>query len=225
VRTNWPAISAAPASLFIDGCYDSLRDSGVAIEPRLSAEAFYAAASQSPTFDAHFFQLLFHRFLFRALVDLTRESKSPLARSLIPYFKGERDPTADVFCVVLGDKVICGPARSPARITEFSNLVSILAGMIRTGRIDLRNIRKALSPLRPTIITEQVPIAIVRVLRQRLCDAELFCVASALFTDLFIWGSFADSDVRSDVMRREDLALVFPFVVIRCYVVKALSCS
>jgi hypothetical protein len=227
-------LSAAPPKVSIDGRYDALRNMGASVRPGLTPEAFFSFVFEAAPFDSYLFQLTLHRFLYRALIDLIHESAAPIARSILPYFADDastntpkraiaRHALRDVFSVVLGDEVLWGRARSPTTVPEWPALIAVLAGMVRTGRIGARTFSKALSPFRPTALSERLPLAIIAKLRETIADADLFRIASDIFPDSFFWHCFAEPAVLFRAITSSDLVPIFPFIAIRCHVLESLA--
>jgi hypothetical protein len=218
----------------IDDRYDAIRDSGGFADPGLSPEAFYKWVFPTEAFDSYFFQLTLHRFLYRGMTDLIHRSTAPLPRSMLPYFSDDaatnvpkrgiaRHAVMDVISVVLGDTVLWRRAGSPLKVAEWPAMIALFAGMISTDRIGPTVFRKALSPFRPTSVSEQVPLAIVAKLRERMSDADIFRLVSDFFPDSFIWRCFCNPTDLFKAVLNNDLVPIFPFVAVRCYISEVLA--
>jgi hypothetical protein len=68
-----------------------------------------------------------------------------------------------------------------------------------------------------------IPIAIVRKLRERLTDPDLFRLVSDVLPDVFLFRCFLDYSDLFRILIEGDLVSIFPFVAVRCYVLQALK--
>jgi hypothetical protein len=221
-------------TISIDERYDFLRDSDFAIEPVERAEQFYAVASGQAAFDSYLSALFMHRFLYRACLDIVRARPSPLAKLLV-HFLGDsaavtvcrRDIVAhvlaDVLSTLLGGASLWGSPRPPSTVDCWPEVISFLAALIANRKICCARFRESLSPFRPSLISEAIPIEVALCLRRRMTDADIFRTISDVFSDSFVFRCFLKG---TELFRRNieaDLATIFPCVLIRCFVLQTLD--
>jgi hypothetical protein len=124
----------------------------------------------------------------------------------------------DVFSAIFGEVCLWERSKSPASTEEWNPMIGFLAALIGSGKIGSLSIRKSLSPFRPSLLSELIPISVTLKLRQRFPDFELQRIISEVFPDHFLYQCFIDPGSLGDILLADDLVAVFPFVSIRLYI-------
>jgi hypothetical protein len=227
-------ITYSNPTVSIDERYDFLRDSNFAIEPVDQIEQFYAIASGQSAFDAYLSPLFMHRFLYRACLDIVRGRRSPLAKSLVCFLGDAAAVTVcrrdiathvlvDVLATLFGGTSLWGSPQPPSTVDCWPQLISFLAGLIANRSICYANIRKALCPFCPSLISKAIPIEVALCLRRRMTDADIFRTVSDIFPDSFLFRCFLNHTELFKRLVEADLGAVFPYVLIRCYLLQTLE--
>ena len=220
------SLSVSQSEVDIDGKYDSILSNAVEFPPNLTREAFYSLASGASDFDPYLFEMYAQRFMYRAILDVFANKRSPIYRGILSYFKkgsilGDSLMTnvlIDVISELFGEFCLWDVMNTPSKHECYPILISFLSAMIANETINGKVIRDALMPFRPSSITHSIPISVALKLKEMAPPHDVFRFVTAVFPDKFMLASFNDIGVMFQAILNNDLVDVFPFLTIYGYV-------